>query len=201
MTAYKAWIISVREGASSLGDAPSYVKTRLPRLDGFQRSRRGRLERLLSRGNAMSVKNYYAVLGVEQTDSEDTIRKAYRQLAKKYHPDLNPGDKIAEAKMREIGEAWETLGDEAKRKKYDQELSGSQNKNPFAAGPSTVPKSDRPMTQEEFMNMSRVFDQTLSREAIKNSANQTKPGQSPNDPLNTSAFFEQFMGFKDPKKK
>jgi len=149
----------------------------------------------------MAVKNYYAVLGVKQTDSADVIRKAYRQLAKKYHPDLNPGDKAAEEKMRGIGEAWETLGDEAKRKKYDQELSGGVKKKPFTATHSTVPKSDRPMTQEEFARMNNVFDQTLSWEAIKNSADQKKTGQSSNDPLNTDAFFEAFMGFKGPLKK
>ena len=52
---------------------------------------------------------------------------------KKYHPDLNPGDKAAEAKMLEIGEAWEVLGDRDKRKEYDQVLSGKNGKRPFAA--------------------------------------------------------------------
>ena len=149
----------------------------------------------------MAARNYYTVLGIKQTDSEDTIRQAYRKLAKKYHPDLNPGDKTAESKMQEIGEAWETLGDERRRKEYDAKLSGAAPKKPFAAEPSTTPRSNRPMTQEDFLNMSKVFDQTLSKEAIRASANQKKVRQNPNDPLNTDAFFEQFMGFKGPKSK
>ena len=150
----------------------------------------------------MTVKNYYATLGVKQSDSEETIKQAYRKLAKQYHPDLNPGDKTAEAKMREIGEAWEVLGDGEKRKKHDNELSGGSKKKPFTAGASTAPQSGRPMTQEDFYNATKNFDNMFSQEAIKNSVKQRGASKaSPNDPLNTTAFFEQVLGFKGPKKK
>jgi curved DNA-binding protein len=68
----------------------------------------------------MEYKNYYAVLGVDKKASQDDIKKAYRKLAVKYHPDKNAGDKAAEAKFKEVAEAYEVLGDPEKRKQYDQ---------------------------------------------------------------------------------
>ena len=67
----------------------------------------------------MEYKDYYKVLGVEKKATQDEIKKAYRKLAVKYHPDKNPGDKKAEEKFKEINEANDVLGDPEKRKKYD----------------------------------------------------------------------------------
>src|SRR5579883_3111892 len=67
----------------------------------------------------MDYKDYYKVLGVARDASADDIKKAFRKLARKHHPDVNPGDKKAEEKFKEINEAYEVLSDPDKRKKYD----------------------------------------------------------------------------------
>jgi curved DNA-binding protein len=68
----------------------------------------------------MEYLDYYKILGVDRNASEKDIRKAYRKLARKYHPDVNPGDSQAEEKFKEINEAYEVLSDADKRSKYDQ---------------------------------------------------------------------------------
>jgi len=68
----------------------------------------------------MTGKDYYKILGVSRNASEKEIKQAYRRLARKHHPDLNPGDKSAEAKFKEINAAYEVLSNPEKRKKYDQ---------------------------------------------------------------------------------
>ncbi len=68
----------------------------------------------------MKYRDYYEILGVDKKAGQDEIKKAYRKLAKKYHPDAHPGDKNAEEKFKEANEAYEVLGDAEKRKRYDQ---------------------------------------------------------------------------------
>ena len=68
----------------------------------------------------MPKKNYYEILGVNKDATEKDIKQAYRRLARRYHPDVNPGDKTAEAKFKEINAAYEVLADKEKRQKYDK---------------------------------------------------------------------------------
>lgn len=109
----------------------------------------------------MEFKDYYATLGVAKSASEKEIKGAYRKLARKYHPDVNPGDKAAESRFKDLTEAYEVLGDPEKRKKYDelganwrmyeqaQQAGGAGS--PFGGQWSWNPGSGgfRPMTAEE----------------------------------------------------
>jgi curved DNA-binding protein len=86
----------------------------------------------------MDFKDYYATLGVNKSSTEKEIKQAYRKMARKHHPDVNPGDKNAESKFKEINEAYEVLGDPEKRKKYDELGSNwkmyEQSQRPGAQG-------------------------------------------------------------------
>src|SRR5215510_15394348 len=82
---------------------------------------------------ATQTKDYYGALGVKKGASSEDIRKAFRKLARKYHPDVNPGDKTAEEKFKSISEANEVLSDPKKRKIYDQVGFYSDNIDPATA--------------------------------------------------------------------
>ena len=78
------------------------------------------------------MRDYYEILGLNKDASEDEIKKAYRSLAKKYHPDLNPDNKEAEAKFKEANAAYEILSDPEKRSRYDR--FGHAGVDPQAGG-------------------------------------------------------------------
>jgi curved DNA-binding protein len=115
----------------------------------------------------MEFKDYYATLGVAKGASEKEIKQAYRKLARKFHPDVNPGDKAAEARFKDINEAYEVLGDSAKRSKYDElganwrqyeQAQRAGGANPFAGwsphtGGGAPGGGFRTMTQEEMEDL------------------------------------------------
>jgi curved DNA-binding protein len=114
----------------------------------------------------MDFKDYYATLGVSKTATDKEIKQAFRKLARKFHPDVNPGDKAAEARFKEVNEANEVLGDPEKRKKYDelganwrmyeqaQQSGRGGASNPFAQwGHAPGQGGFRPMTEDEVSDM------------------------------------------------
>jgi curved DNA-binding protein len=105
---------------------------------------------------ATDFKDYYAVLSVSKTASADEIKRAYRKLARKYHPDMNPGDKAAEAQFKEVNEAYEVLSDTDKRKKYDQFGQYWKQAGSWAPGGGSPDMSGFDFSQygsfEEFIN-------------------------------------------------
>ena len=116
------------------------------------------------------MKDPYEVLGVSRTASADDIRQAFRKLAKKHHPDLNPGDKAAEAKFKEIAQANELLSDAEKRRRFDAgEIDASGQEMPprgfyrDQAGGMGGTKYRRSGGQEEFVDMGGVFSEMFGQ--------------------------------------
>ena len=149
---------------------------------------------------AEQKRDYYEVLGVDRNADDGTIKKAYRKLAKKLHPDLNPDDPQAEAKFKEINEAYETLSDPDKRKSYDaaqqptrQEQPG---KRPGAARTAPRPPAGGPI---DFSQMAGGFASFFGFDPETGDITDESKvsGQSPKkNPLDMSDMFEKFMGFK-----
>ena len=103
---------------------------------------------------AETKRDYYEVLGVPKDADEAALKKAYRVLAKKYHPDANPGDKEAEAKFKEASEAYSVLSDPEKRKKYDQFGHAALTEpiwETFSEISSEISLADVPHTEEAAM--------------------------------------------------
>jgi DnaJ-class molecular chaperone len=108
---------------------------------------------------AVKFKDYYEVLGIKRNATEDEIRQAFRRLARQYHPDLNPTDKTAEEKFKELNEANEVLSDPEKRKKYD--LLGANWKN----GADFTPPADWQRTQTRY---NTDFREVFTTDSAKN---------------------------------
>jgi curved DNA-binding protein len=133
----------------------------------------------------MEYKDYYKILGVDKNASQNEIKKAFRRLAIKFHPDKNPGNKEAENKFKSVNEANEVLGDPVKRKKYD-ELGKNWNKfndaGNFSRGNQSFYGRQRNKNEWEFDNDRNFFD-----------IFSTKQGD-----LGFSDFFETFFRNSDP---
>src|SRR6266480_4850436 len=103
---------------------------------------------------AVDYKDYYKILGVDKNASQKDIQKAYRKLARKFHPDINPGDEAAEEKFKEINEANEVLSDPEKRRQHDELSSDYQQYGgqwPGSYGPVGAAGGDRRRAQYRTM--------------------------------------------------
>ena len=116
---------------------------------------------------AESKRDYYEVLGVSKDADEATLKKAYRQVAKKYHPDMNPGDAEAEKKFKEASEAYAVLSDPEKRRQYDQ-MKGANLRT-----------SVRITFEEAVFGCEKELDVVLKDPCPKCNGTGAKPGTSP----------------------
>lgn len=125
---------------------------------------------------AADFKDYYAILGVSKNASADEIKKTFRKLALKYHPDRNPGDRTAEEKFKELSEAYEVLSDPEKRQKYDQfgqywqQASRGTGGNPYGAGTTVDFGNFGNVDFGEFGSFDEFISELLGRGAAGRSA-------------------------------
>jgi len=129
---------------------------------------------------ATDFKDYYTILGVSKTTDAEAIKKAYRKLARKYHPDMNPGNQSAEASFKEVSEAYEVLSDPEKRRKYDQ--FGQYWKQAETAGAGRSPYSGSNVDFDgfefgQYRNFEEFINELLGR--MGNDAAYGRPGPQP----------------------
>jgi curved DNA-binding protein len=128
------------------------------------------------------IRNYYELLGVKRDASADEIKQSFRQLARKYHPDLNPGDKSAEDKFKDISEAYEILSDRSKRSQYDK-FTGFWRKN--RTKPTTTnsnPPRDRSDEDDFSDDFNTFIDRLLGRKKEASTANYSNERSSRTNP-------------------
>lgn len=136
--------------------------------------------------------DYYKVLGVSEQASTEKIKQAYRQLAKKYHPDRNPNNPEAEAKFKDIVAAYEVLSNDVKRQEYDLKKCGSAGKGNLK-GKNCSGKTDLNMA-DLTKGMEKYFGFSANRMPVEKSAQNSRDNKS--NPLDVTAMFEAFMKIK-----
>lgn len=136
--------------------------------------------------------DYYKILGVSEQAEEEQIKRAYRRLARKYHPDLNPNDSEAEEKFKNVAEAYEILGDTDKRKEYDlkRAKTGDGRKRESTASAKSPDKNMADFTKD----MERYFGFSF----VGGQAEKQKTGAEgkKRNPLDVTEMFEAFMKVK-----
>jgi molecular chaperone DnaJ len=140
----------------------------------------------------MAQQDYYQALGVGREADADEIRKAYRKLARKHHPDLNPGDKAAEDRFKKVQEAYDVLSEPKKKQMYDQYGFYSENGMP-AGGPQPGENPNAPNMGFGGFDFSDVFSRAGSGAAGAGAGGRRRP-QSPEDSANFQDIFSQWFG-------
>ena len=131
------------------------------------------------------IRNYYELLGVTRDASADDIKQSFRRLARKYHPDLNPGDKVAEDKFKDISEAYEVLSDRSKRSQYNK-FTGFWPKN---RGKATASNPKDRSSDEEFGDDFNTFiDRLLGRKKEGNGVNSSSERSARSSAQNSRNF-------------
>ena len=151
------------------------------------------------------MKDYYAVLGVGRDASPEQIKKAYRQLAKKFHPDVNGGDAQAEARFKQIHEAYSTLGNSELKTAYDQQPRYAGNAGQTKGATSGTAREKNSQAKSGVMNPEKVWsDSSQMQEQFeqffgyrpkgKESSNGGKT--DPNKGMDMSAMFDRYFGVR-----
>ena len=144
--------------------------------------------------------NYYQILGLQRDVSQEEIKKAYRRIAKQYHPDSNPGNREAEKKFKEASGAYEVLSNEEKRENYDHKLTTEWNK------PKPTKTAENKTTVKQpfpFFSTEESFEHFFGFCPLDNKTDSGKNRKTSNtktNPLDTTEMFERYMGIRNPKR-
>ncbi|WP_425448060.1 J domain-containing protein [Dethiothermospora halolimnae] len=138
------------------------------------------------------MENLYNILEVDKNATQNEIRRAYRKLAKKYHPDLNPDDENATRKFKEVKEAYEILKDESLRKKYDE---GQNNTSYKGKRENTRKRKSKSNVKSQF-NMNFQFEDYFGFDPKKGKMKKNSKKTSKKNPMDTSNIFNSFFGVK-----
>ncbi|MGL4663809.1 MAG: J domain-containing protein, partial [Clostridium butyricum] len=147
------------------------------------------------------VKDYYKILGVSETSSKDEIKKAFRSLAKKYHPDRNGNDENAIKKFQEVNEAYEVLSNEDSKKSYDEKKTNFKNAHKKKNENSKNNKTDNDFSEktrskkESMEDLNQYFANFFGFDPTSNNINKDKLKKQDN-PIDTSNMFESFFKMK-----
>lgn len=146
------------------------------------------------------MKDYYKILQVEKNASADEIKKSFRKLAKKFHPDANLNNKEAEEKFKEINEAYNILGDENKKARYDLDMNNieSENADNFRKNSSqnkynNYRKKQDKMSESDFMKTEDMFESFFGFNPKGDSFNFNKKDENIK-PMKTNEAFEKIFG-------
>lgn len=143
--------------------------------------------------------DYYSVLGVKEDAAGEEIKRVYRKIAKKYHPDSNPGNLEAEKKFKEAAQAYAVLGDEERRRAYDQEQAAAKGAGRNEKKPTGGKSGTQKPADFDFNNMSSSFEQFFGFEPKSSWVDGEK--MNPNkkikaNPIDMTEMFEKYMGIK-----
>lgn len=145
--------------------------------------------------SSTEYKDYYAVLGVKRTASSDEIKKKFRQLALKYHPDRNQGNKTAEAKFKQLSEAYDVLSDEDKRAKYDRfgqywQYNSTKHKRSRRTRSQKTDVSSEQTDFSQYGNFEEFIDELLGRFSSPSASNTQPQSYSSSTSTNGSGNFD-----------
>jgi len=147
------------------------------------------------------MENLYSILGVDQTATDTEIKKAFRMLSKKYHPDVNPGNKKAEEQFRAVSEAYAILQNPQKRKEYDKKLEegkkgsyhkAENNKNTF----SKETEFNFNNMDEQFARFFGFHPKTSDVNNVCNMEKFQKTEKTKTNPIDMTDLFEKYMGIQ-----
>ena len=141
------------------------------------------------------MKNYYEILGVDRDASQQQIKAAYRELSKKYHPDLSDGSKESDTIFKEVQEANSVLKDATSRQAYDSRWKESQQNQADTSGSFTQQNDRTEVRKQEFNmnNLERNFEQFFGFNPKTKEMSSTKKSTEKKNPIDTSDLFENFF--------